>query len=158
VKPKPSHIKAIIFDFSRVILFPRDISYTGGLNALHKTLSSEDPSYPFFDHFRLNDDLLRSLKQIKHIPLFIFTTGYVQEVPAAKSSLDSIFKSVFSAERLGVSKSDPNTYKKLCNEIGVKPEEVLYIDDSDKNLEAAKEAGLLTHQFTTNKDLLKSLT
>ncbi len=146
-------VHAIVFDFSRVILFPKDAAYRESLNGLHRTLTSENPGYPFFEHFQLNDELLGFLKLIKDKPLYIFTSGYVQEATAIQSTLKDVFKAIYSAERLGVNKSEPNAFKKLCHEIGIDPKNVLFIDDSSSNIAAAQHASLQTYQYSDNKSL-----
>jgi len=50
---------ALLSDFSRVLLRPKDKAYTGGLNALHKRLLAElRGTYSIFDHYELNEELL----------------------------------------------------------------------------------------------------
>jgi HAD superfamily hydrolase (TIGR01549 family) len=151
--PSPNPIEAIVFDFSRVILFPRDASYKASLNALHRQLLAEDPQYPFLDHFRLNTELLGCLKQITGPPLYILTSSVIQESPAVKQAIKQVFKAVYSAERLGVKKSEPSSYGRLCQELGAAPERVLFIDDSTGNIDAAKQAGLQTHRYHDNQEL-----
>jgi HAD superfamily hydrolase (TIGR01509 family) len=150
------HIQAIVFDFSRVLLFPADTGYLSGLNALHTTLSKK-PGYRFLDHFRLNTELLDHLNKIKDLPLYIFTSGYVQEAPTAQAAIERIFTAILSADKLGVDKSEPAAYKRLTMEIGADPGVVLFIDDSNANISAAKAAGLQTHHFTGNQELLEYL-
>ena len=148
-----SHPQAILLYFSRVILFPRDENYHGSLNSLHRNQSAQDPSYSFLEHFRLNNELLDSLKAIKNVPLYIFTSGYVQEAPVIQASLRAVFKGIYSAERLGVDKSDPSAYEKICQIIEFAPKDVLFIDDQQSNLEAAGKAELRTHHYSDNDEL-----
>lgn len=150
-------IKAIIFDFSRVVLHPKDKSYKNGLNELHSKLKV-NPDYSLSNHFELNKELLDYLSKLKnHYPLYIFTKDYIQEEPELKPHLDKIFIQVFSAHKLGLSKEDTNTFKKLANEIKTKPEEILFIDDLAKNVKAAKKAGLKGIQFLSSEQLFKEL-
>ena len=46
-----SMVKAVVTDFSKVLLFAKDSSYADGLNALNKQLLARNPSYDFFDCF-----------------------------------------------------------------------------------------------------------
>lgn len=150
-------IKAIIFDFSRVILHPLDQNYIGGLNELHRNLKN-NRDYSPIKHFYLNQELLDYLAQMKNkYLLFILTKGYLQNEPEFKPSLDSIFKQIFSSEQLGVSKEDSSTFKKLAEEIQAKPEEILFIDDSLKNIEAAKQSSFKTVHYLGNDQLFKEL-
>lgn len=96
-------IKTLLFDFSRVLVFPKDI---------------------------------------------------LQNDPAAKEILDPIFDNIFSANELGLNKKDPQGYKIIAEKLGVKPNEILFIDDSIENVKAAQNAGLQAVQFVSNKQLI----
>ncbi|MDO8509825.1 MAG: HAD-IA family hydrolase, partial [bacterium] len=85
------------------------------------------------------------------INVFVFTSEYIQEHPALQPKMEGIFKGVFSAARLGLKKTDVETYKIIANKIDLKPEEILYIDDKQANLDAAKEAGLAVIHYESNK-------
>ncbi len=135
-------IKAIIFDLSRTLLFPRDSNYKGELNAFHSEHKKE-PDYQFLDHFKLNDELLTYLRGIKSMcNLYIFTSGSIQNAPEIKPSLDKIFKKIYSSEDMGLGKKDPEAYSFIAKDIGVRPSEILFVDDSKDNLQAAKQADL----------------
>ena len=144
-------IKALVSDFSRVILSPADKNYAGGLNLLHKELSAKG-DYDFCKFFQLNQDLLAFYKTIGgQINVFVFTSEYVQEHPALQPKMEGIFKGVFSAARLGLKKTKSETYKIIADKIDLKPEEILYIDDKQANLDAAKEAGLAVILYESNE-------
>ena len=144
-------IKALISDFSRVILTPTDANYHGSLNDLHKELSARG-DYEFWEYFCVNQDLLDFYKTLgEHIDIHVFTTEFIQEHPALQPKIEGIFKYVFSGARLGLKKTDPQAYKTIIKEIGLKPEEILYMDDKQANLDAAKEAGLAVIHYESNK-------
>lgn len=140
-------ITTLIFDFSRVLLFPKDPSYKDELNVLHKSLAREI-HYSFLDHFELNEPLLKYLDSIKEKKqLYIFTSGSIQNAPEIRPRIDSIFRQVFSAEEIGHKKKEPEAYNVIMTAIGKKPEEILFIDDSVDNLVAAKIAHLNTLHY-----------
>lgn len=152
-------IKALLFDFSRTLLFPKDKTYTGGLNDLHKKIQ-ENPNYNFLESFELNKGLLDYLETVKNkFDLYIFTSESIQEDPAIKDDLAKIFTKIFSATEMGLSKKDPKAYEFIAKELNLIPNEILFIDDSSENLEAAKIAGLQTLQYKDNTviDNLKKL-
>lgn len=143
-------IKAIIFDFSRTLLFPKNKDYSGGLNSLYRDLM-QNPDFNFFDHFELNSELLNYLKGVKDkVDLYIFTSEGIQDDPAVKNKIDGIFKKVFSAMQLGMSKKDPSTYKFIAESIAHNPEQILFIDDSVENISAAKASGLKVIEYKDN--------
>lgn len=149
-------ITNLLFDFSRVLLFPKDKNYSGLLNDLYRKITSEDAS--FLDHYRFNEELLIFLKSFKDkFKLSIYTTDIIQNDPEAKKILDPIFENVFAANDLGISKKDPKGYLAIAEKLGVKSEEILFVDDGETNINVAKEAGLQTIHYVSNDQLLKDL-
>ncbi len=135
-------IKYIISDFSKVLLFPRDKNYKGKLNDLHKkNLKSGD--YDFWKQFELNQKLFDYYQSLsKKFELFIFTSRHIQDYPSVRKVLDTVFKKIFIALELEVKKDDPKAYQKLLELLGCQPKEILYVDDSQANIDAANEVGM----------------
>ncbi len=147
--------KSIITDFSRVLLFPKDKKYTGKLNQLHQDLV-KNGDYDFWEYFKLNEELLGFYKNQK-LPVYIFTTGHIQEYPPLKQKLEGVFEGIFTATGMDVQKDQKETYEKLAGMIGVEPNEIAYVDDLLKNVEAASKAGCQVIQFTGNKGVIEFL-
>ncbi|MBI4250317.1 hypothetical protein HY622_01905 [Candidatus Uhrbacteria bacterium] len=83
----------ILSDLSRVLLFPKDNKYLGGLNELHKKLITEKGGmYPAFTYFELNQELLDYYKSLDsdHI-LAVFTTDVIQDHPDIRRELEKVF-------------------------------------------------------------------
>lgn len=149
-------ITHLLFDFSRVILFPKDENYNGLLNDLYRKITEEKS--PFLDHYKFNDELLNFLKPLKgKYHLSIYTTDIIQNDPAARKILDPIFEEVFAANDLGLSKKDPKGYLIIAEKLGVKPDEILFVDDGEANINTAKEVGLQTIHYSFNEQLFKEL-
>lgn len=146
--------KAILFDFSRVLLFPIDDGYFGSLNELHKQNLS-DPNYSIVGHFKLNTDLLDYLKTVQ-VPLYILTSETIQDAPEFQEYLTP-FKKIYSAQKLGMNKKEVEVYKFIANDLGLETNEILFIDDSAENVKAAHEIGLKTIQYQSNEQVLKEL-
>jgi hypothetical protein len=84
-------IKALVSDFSGVLLSPADANYTGLLNDLYKELSARG-EYDFWAYFRVNDDLLAFYKSIcERINMYMFTREYLQEHPALQTKWKGVF-------------------------------------------------------------------
>ncbi len=150
-------IKALVSDFSRVLLSPKDKSYMEGLNVLHKKLSMNGP-YDFWLYFQLNKDLLAFYRTLnKKIDLYLFTTEYIQEHPSIRPHMEEIFKTVFSGANLDLKKTDTQAYKIIAEKINLKPEEILYIDDKQKNLDAAESTGIATILYKSNDQVIKAI-
>ncbi len=149
-------MKAVITDFSRVLLFPKDDSFHSGLNALNNRLLIENPNYDFWQYFKVNNELFDYYKSL-NIPVYIFTSETIQDHPAAKAMMGSVFKDVFSAKKLGLSKKEASSYKHLAKLLGHTPSEIFYIDDNHDNFTAAKEAGCKAILFKSNDDVIDRL-
>ena len=150
-------IKVLLFDLSWTILFPKDETYGGELNLLHRQLSSK-PGYDFSKHFYLNEETIKYLESLKgKAGLYIFTSGKIQNAPEIRPKLDSIFNKIYSAEEIGLGKKNPESYKSVVKDLKVKPSEILFIDDMEGNVEAAKQAGLNAVVFQNLDKLKKDL-
>ncbi len=137
-------IKHIISDLARVILFPRDKGKTDKLNAIHKK-HLESGDYNFWQQFELNQELLDYYQSIsENFNLSIFTSAYIQNYPSLREILDKVFKNIFVAHDLGLKKHDPKVYQKLAELLECETNEILFIDDSQANIDAANEAGIVT--------------
>lgn len=147
-------IKTLLFDFSRVLLHPTDKTFSGSLNKLHRELKDNE-SYYLFNYFELNEELLEFLKTLKgEYELCIFTTDIIQNDPLIREKIDPIFSRIFSANELGITKKDPESYKFIAKDLGVKPGQIFFTDDTPGNIEVAKEAGLQVHLYQNNRELI----
>lgn len=150
-------ISSLVFDFSRVLLFPKDTSYFGKLNPLHQELSNQG-KYSVFDHFFFNDELLGYLESIKdRYGLYIFTAGTIQETPEIRERMIDIFRRVFTVQDSDLGKGDPQAYRWLAKEIQREPSEILFIDDDFANVQAAKQVGMNAVLFENNQQLFEKL-
>lgn len=149
-------ITNILFDFSRVILFPKDENYKGLLNDLYRKITQEKS--PFLNHYKFNEELLNFLKPLKEkYHLSIYTTDIIQNDPEVRKILDPIFEEIFAANDLRISKKDQDGYSIIASKLNVDPQQILFIDDGEVNIEVAKKAGLQTIHYLSNEQLLKDL-
>ncbi len=151
-------ITTVISDFSRVILQPIDANHEGGLNALHKELIQQLGTYDLWEYFVINEELLSFYSSLKPtVSINIFTKGTIQKEPQIKEKITPIFENIFSATELNLSKKDPESYKLIAKKLNVQPEEILYVDDQQGNIDAAKQAGMNVILFTSTKQILKEI-
>ncbi len=68
------------------------------------------------------------------------------------------FDTVIVSAEIGYSKPDPKIFKIFLKRLGVKAKELIYIDDTPRSLETAKEIGFYPILFKNSKLLLKELT
>lgn len=150
-------IKAIVSDFSRVVLNPKDINYKGSLNSLYKE-HKEESGFSFFDYFELNEEILSFYKSLKDkVSVSLFTTDVIQNAPEIKNRIEEVFSNIFSANYYNLDKKDPNAYSFIVGKLNTHPSEILYIDDNLDNIEAARRAGLNVREYRTINDLINAI-
>jgi len=150
-------VKALISDFSRVLLFSKDKNHKDSLNSLHRQLSTR-PDYKLLDFFEVNHELLNYYRSLTgKVGLYIFTSETIQDSPELQPFIKPVFKEIYSASKMGIDKKDPNAYKQIVSKLGLTPNEVIYIDDNENNIEAANKAGLQTVLYTDNESSIGEL-
>lgn len=150
-------IKAIVSDFSNVLLFASDSNHHGKLNDLHKQLLAGG-DYDPWQHFRLNQELLDFYQtQAATHDLYIFTTEYIQDYPPIRAKLGNIFKKILIGADLGLKKTEVATYQAIAKMIGLAPAEIVFVDDIQAHVAAANSAGLQTVWFENTATTLASL-
>ncbi|HEU4966676.1 MAG TPA: HAD-IA family hydrolase [Candidatus Saccharimonadales bacterium] len=149
-------IQAIVTDFSRVLLFPADTSYTDSLNALNRKLEEENPNYDFWHYFKLNDELLGFYGSLS-VPIYLFTSDAIQEHPAIRDILAVKIKKVISAKVLGVNKTDADAYVAVAEQLQIIPEQLLYVDDAPENISAARNAGYTAILYQSNQETISAV-
>ncbi len=59
--------------------------------------------------------------------------------------LKNYFDGIFCTCDIGYDKSEPEFFQKILKELNFKPEEVIFFDDREKNIEIAKSLGIESH-------------
>jgi len=71
--------------------------------------------------------------------------------------LDQIFDVIVPSYKAKVAKPDIEIFKSVLQQLNMKPEECLYIDDKEKNIPPAKELGMKTILFKNIEQMKKEL-
>ncbi|MCH9704245.1 MAG: alpha/beta fold hydrolase, partial [Chlamydiae bacterium] len=66
------------------------------------------------------------------------------------------FDPLILSTEIGVRKPDPEAYRIMLKKLGLKPHEVLFIDDRIENIAAARALGIETHHFESSSKLKRS--
>ncbi len=74
-----------------------------------------------------------------------------------KTDLARLFQTVFISAEMGITKPNYLMFQKITEHLGLSVNEVLFIDDSSRNIDAAKKYGFHTIHYTTSDALRKSL-
>lgn len=75
-------------------------------------------------------------------------TNWLEELDKRTPFLNR-FDRIFNSFRIHKSKRDPSVFTDVCNELGRRPGEVLFVDDNDGHVQRAASQGLQTLRFTT---------
>ena len=67
-----------------------------------------------------------------------------EDSPAWLSSVNGLFDVVIESSREGIRKPDPRIYEMACEQLGVEPSEVVFLDDLGINLKPAATMGMTT--------------
>lgn len=81
---------------------------------------------------------------------------WITEVKPAQELLPLFHKCYFSYE-LNSTKAELDTFQKVLSDLQAKPEEVLFIDDSEKNIEVAKQLNITGIVFKDSQQLANAL-
>ena len=71
------------------------------------------------------------------------------------SSVVKLFTHSFTSFQLGVMKPDAAVYKKVCSTFNVSPNEVLFIDDLQENIEGARNVGMMGLVYHNQKQFMQ---
>jgi putative hydrolase of the HAD superfamily len=79
-------------------------------------------------------------------------TGLTLSKFKSKLDIDTKFDAFISSAIEGIKKPDAEIYLLSAEKLGVKPNECLFMDDSYKNIEGARQAGMTTLWWDKNKE------
>jgi putative hydrolase of the HAD superfamily len=72
------------------------------------------------------------------------------------AEFEAQFDHVFYSHELGLRKPHPEVFLEVCRQMGAKPEEVIFIDDTLQHVNGAREAGLQAFYYSKKHSLTAS--
>lgn len=149
-------MKTLIFDFSDVLLFSsKPLPKAKSLGEVYAELEERKLK----DYFTLNTELLEFLTECSSqalLAIFSNSTTILRSEEISKV-IQPLFSKIFHATELGWPKYKSDSYTKLFHELSISPQEVLYIDDKESNVEAARLAGAETHVFESTTQIIPKI-
>ena len=96
----------------------------------------------------------------QEVPLFALTNWSAETYPLALELYDFLgwFEAVVVSGRERLVKPDPAIFRLLCERHGLRPEDLVFIDDNPKNAAAAAALGMEGIHFTSPEVLRTDLT
>jgi len=104
----------------------------------------------FLDSYSINNEMLNYLLELKKkYKLVLFSNNYEDLFTHIKKvyKLDKYFDYTFSSSDIKFKKPEKKSYKHVLGKIKAKPNEVLFVDNKEKNIIVAKQLGLKTIMF-----------
>lgn len=144
-------IKVFISDFWHVVLFPKDFQIRGSSTKLSKVVGME---------YTLNEELLTFYSKIKKeysLQLAIYSSGSLFKMPELQPFLTPIFDKGYSVSDIRFEKDNPDSFRFLAKQFNVQTSEMIFIDDTPDNLEAAVEAGVMTVHYRNNEQAIAEI-
>lgn len=80
-----------------------------------------------------------------------YRTAYMLE----HMGFDGKFDQIYSSAHLGLKKPNHEFYKKILSDMHLLPEEVVFWDDEEKNIQGAKEVGIHAEMFKDNAHFIE---
>jgi putative hydrolase of the HAD superfamily len=94
------------------------------------------------------------------MPLYLFSnTNAAHHAAWAHDYAEALrpFRQVFVSHEMGLRKPDRAAFHHVAREIGVAPEQILFFDDTEANVEGARRAGLQAVHVRSPEDVARAL-
>ncbi len=145
-------INTLLFDFSWVLAFP----YSANIGSSKAYQKSKAENQPWQNYLVINQELIDFIKQNQSkYKNYIFSASSQDLLNEIKQNLIPPFLDVFSSKELNFYKHRPEGYKQISSMIKTKPNQILFVDDNEANIQAANQAGLKTIHFLNTADFIK---
>lgn len=87
------------------------------------------------------------------IPVVVLTNGTSRLYSdLTKLGIQNRFFRIFNSADIGVCKPDVKIYQHVISQLGCKPSDILFIDDSLSHVQAASELGIIAHHYKSFED------
>jgi len=113
------------------------------------------------DGFQLRPAMIRLVKKLRKKG---FITGILSDQTKWLNQLDKLdhffqeFDHIFISYELGKGKRDPAIFSDVVKNLGLKPEQILFIDDNERYVQTARKMGLSAIQYSEYDQLLTEIT
>lgn len=119
-------------------------------------LTPKEVEKQFYEAVKIDADMVGWIKEVRESAKTVLVSNALSPfLPniMRKHDLYPLFDHVFISSEIRLAKPDPRFFEYVLNEVGVKGEEVVMIDDNPNNIEAAEREGIRgivyrkTHDF-----------
>lgn len=114
----------------------------------------------FYEIAPVNTDVINLIKNLKkNYKVFLFS-NFIAEVLRkllVKHGIENLFDEIIISSEYKMQKPNHDFFQILVDKADVKKDEILFIDDREKNIEEAKLYGIKAFQFVTTEQLISDL-
>jgi len=124
------------------------------------TLNREELEREILQRFRLRPWMLEWVDRLRtegyKVGILSDQTDWLEKLDA-RDHFFRHFDRIFNSYHLGLGKRNPRIFRMVACRLGVKPEQVLFIDDSPGNLERARSVGMQGLLFESREQFEREL-
>lgn len=125
------------------------------------TISIDEISQLFMDSYKTNPNVVEVVKKVHKLGIktCICTNNYPTRINALNKKfnfLNDFDVQVFSYQ-VGAMKPDTKIFQSLIDQSGCLPDEIVFADDKESNVKAAKSLGINAFLFTTFENFVHQL-
>ncbi|EFH83576.1 HAD-IA family hydrolase [Ktedonobacter racemifer] len=136
-------IRAVIFDLGGVLI---DIDWER-FRKDNPLRGQENDVYPY-DYEQVNTGLAQFVRDLRsHYKIATICNGGSREAANRKFGLEKLVDLMIFDGEEGVSKPDARIYQLALVRLGMQPHEVVFVDDKERNVEAAQRLGIYAVLF-----------
>lgn len=137
------------------------ISSNDFVQELKQTLllsASEDEIYDAFERwpkgfYAMTDILLERLKESYEVAVLSNTNEIHASIIMQKFGLENRVDNVFFSHLIGHAKPSEKAFEHVLSAVGSKPSEIIFFDDINANVQAARMLGMRAHQVSSPSDV-----
>jgi putative hydrolase of the HAD superfamily len=114
----------------------------------------------FYSGDRLDESLVALIRDLRgrDVPVGLLSNNSPELADLlADLGVGDLFDACVISAEIGVMKPDPHAYRAILDELEVRPQEAVLIDDSPENVEGARSVGMATIHFRPGMDLRAAL-
>jgi 2-haloacid dehalogenase len=103
-------------------------------------------------------DILSELRE-REVPIYALSNWSAETFPFAQRRFKFLqwFRAVFLSAEVRLVKPDPRIFERFCERFALMPQQIIYIDDLQNNVEAANRVGMHAIRFSSPASLRKEL-
>jgi len=113
-----------------------------------------------FESEKINKELVNWIEERRDehiISLLTNNTSSLNEILEEKFDIKYLFDFIFNSAEIGIAKPNPKVYHYVLENTKTDPKNCVFVDDSKKNVQAARKLGIRSILFCNNNDFFQKI-